>query len=253
MSTHAAPEATEKGTFNISTGAALVAAAAGAKGRQARQSRRDLDLRFGGRARGAGRRRRAARRKRRWTCLRATGFMFLLCAGAAIRRSSVCSRCVSRSAFAPSSIWPGPLTNPANARRRSWVFRRQPHRRGCARSMARAGRAACVRCAWARRAGRVDDHRRIEASRRCEIIRPPSGTGDRGSGRCRLLSVHPRQAGLRGCFARSSCGVERSAAENAAILERSLKARRGRSATWCCSMRQGHCRGGRRRGFQRRH
>ena len=103
-------------TFNVSTTAALVAAGAGCRGRQARQPLQHQPLRLGRPARGARRQHRAGARTRSPSCIDEVGFGFMF----APRHHAAMKHVVPvRKELAVRTIFNflGPLTNPAGAGR----------------------------------------------------------------------------------------------------------------------------------------
>jgi anthranilate phosphoribosyltransferase len=200
-----------RGTFNISTGAALVAVAVGAK--VAKHGNRAVTSRCGsadvlealGVPVGLG-------PEQAVECLRATGFMFLLAPAMhpAMKRVFPVRRALG---FRTIFNLAGPLTNPAGAQAQVLGVSSQALLRVVAEAMARLG----VRRAFvAHGSDGLDEITVSGESSLAEI----TGSREQGTGcSVRLFRLAPESVGLRRSSLFELAGGE-TAAENAAILER---------------------------------
>jgi anthranilate phosphoribosyltransferase len=201
------------GTFNISTGAALVAVAAGAKvakhGNRAVTSYcgsadvlEALDVPV------------ALSPERAVECLRATGFMFLYAPEMhpALKRVQPIRRALG---FRTIFNLAGPLTNPAGAPAQVMGVYSAPRLTLAAEAMARLG----VRHAFVvQGCDGLDELTLTGESRVAEV--KSAGNRDQGTGNSvRLFQLTPEEAGMARCSLSDLAGGE-TAAENAAILER---------------------------------
>jgi anthranilate phosphoribosyltransferase len=214
----------EQGTFNISTGAALVAAAAGAK--VAKHGNRAVTSMCGSadvlEALGVAV---VLPPKEAVECLRATGFTFLY--AAALNPSMKRVQAV-RKALGFRTIFnlAGPLSNPANARTQVMGVFAANRIALVAQSMANLG----VRHAFVVYGlDGLDELTVTGESMVAEVRCQPTAEWDRGiegPGDVRHYRVHPRQAGLEVSSLDQIKGGK-TAAENAAILEAVLKGEKG--------------------------
>ena len=220
-STPPARAATARGTFNISTAAALVAAAAGAARREARQPRGLVGLRLGRRARGARLRARAARRS--GSRARSTSSASASCSRPRTTRRCATPRpCGASSATRTVFNVLGPLTNPAGARAQVVGVYAPELVRTIAEVLAQLG------------AGARSSSTAPAAS---TSSRPPGRTSSARSSTAtvREREIDPLDARHRALRTRTSCAAARPG-ENAADDPGRLRGReRGRSATRSCS------------------
>jgi anthranilate phosphoribosyltransferase len=213
-----------KGTFNISTGAALVVAAAGAK--VAKHGNRAVTSTCGSadvlEALGVAV---ALPAKEAVDCLRATGFTFL---NAPLLNPSLKRVQAVRQSLGFRTIFnlAGPLSNPANARTQIMGVFAANRIAVVAQSMANLGvRHAFVVCGL----DGLDELTVTGESMVAEVRNRPTADWDRGiegPGDVRHYRVHPRQAGLEVALLDQLRGAD-TAAENAAILEAILKGEKG--------------------------
>jgi len=213
-----------KGTFNISTGAALVAAAAGAK--VAKHGNRAVTSMCGSadvlEALGVAV---ALPAKEAVECLRATGFTFLY--APALNPSMKRVQPVRKSlGFRTIFNLAGPLSNPANARTQVMGVFTADRIAVVAQSMANLG----VRHAFVVYGlDGLDELTVTGESMVAEVRCQPTAEWDRGiegPGDVRHYRVHPRQAGLEVSSLDQLKGGK-TAAENAAILEAILQGEKG--------------------------
>ena len=202
-----------RGTFNISTGAALVAVAAGAK--VAKHGNRAVTSRCGSadvlEALGVPI---ALDPERAADCLRATGFMFLLAPALhpAMKRVMPIRKALG---FRTIFNLAGPLTNPAGAKAQVMGVYAREKLPVAAESMARLS----VRHAFVAHGSDGLDEITISGETHLAEVQ---GSGDRAQGSgssVRLFSLSPEDAGLKRASLKDLAGGE-TAAENAAILER---------------------------------
>jgi anthranilate phosphoribosyltransferase len=214
----------DKGTFNISTGAALVAAAAGAK--VAKHGNRAVTSTCGSadvlEALGVSV---ALPPKEAVDCLRATGFTFLY--APALNPSLKRVQAVRRSlGFRTIFNLAGPLSNPANARTQIMGVFAANRIALVAQAMANLG----VRHAFVVYGlDGLDELTVTGESMVAEVKNRPIAEWDRGiegPGDVRHYRVHPRQAGIEVSSLDQLQGGK-TAAENAAILEAILKGEKG--------------------------
>jgi anthranilate phosphoribosyltransferase len=214
----------EQGTFNISTGAALVAAAAGAK--VAKHGNRAVTSTCGSadvlEALGVAV---ALPAKEAVECLRATGFTFLY--APALNPSMKRVQGVRKSlGFRTIFNLAGPLSNPANARTQIMGVFAANRIAVVAQSMANLG----VRHAFVVYGlDGLDELTVTGESMVAEVRNQPTAEWDRGvegPGDVRHYRVHPRQAGLEVSSLDQLRGGK-TAAENAAILEAILRGEKG--------------------------
>ena len=213
-----------QGTFNISTGAALVAAAAGAK--VAKHGNRAVTSTCGSadvlEALGVAV---ALPAKEAVDCLRATGFTFLY---APLLNPSLKRVQAVRKSLGFRTIFnlAGPLSNPANARTQIMGVFAANRIAVVAQSMANLG----VRHAFVVYGlDGLDELTVTGESMVAEVKNRPIAEWDRGiegPGDVRHYRVHPRQARLEVTSLDQLRGGE-TAAENAAILEAILKGEKG--------------------------
>ena len=213
-----------QGTFNISSGAALVAAAAGAK--VAKHGNRAVTSTCGSadvlEALGVPV---ALPPKEAVDCLRATGFTFLY--APSLNPSLKRVQAVRKSlGFRTIFNLAGPLSNPANARTQIMGVFAANRIAVVAQSMAHLG----VRHAFVVYGlDGLDELTVTGESMVAEVKNRPTAEWDRGiecPGDVRHYRVHPRQAGLDVTSLDQLRGGE-TAAENAAILEAILKGEKG--------------------------
>ncbi len=214
----------EQGTFNISTGAALVAAAAGAK--VAKHGNRAVTSTCGSadvlEALGVAV---ALPAKEAVECLRATGFTFLY--APALNPSMKRVQAVRKSlGFRTIFNLAGPLSNPANARTQVMGVFAANRIPVVAQSMANLG----VRHAFVVYGlDGLDELTVTGESMVAEVRNQPIAAWDRGiegPGDVRHYRVHPHQAGLEVSSLDQLRGGK-TVAENAAILEAILKGEKG--------------------------
>lgn len=214
----------EQGTFNISTGAALVAAAAGAK--VAKHGNRAVTSTCGSadvlEALGVAV---ALPAKEAVDCLRATGFTFLY--APALNPSMKRVQAVRKQlGFRTIFNLAGPLSNPANARTQIMGVFAANRIAVVAQSMANLG----VRHAFVVYGlDGLDELTVTGESMVAEVRNQPIAAWDRGiegSGDVRHYRVHPHQAGLEVSSPDQLRGGK-TAAENAAILEAILNGEKG--------------------------
>jgi anthranilate phosphoribosyltransferase len=213
-----------QGTFNISTGAALVAAAAGAK--VAKHGNRAVTSACGSadvlEALGVSV---ALPAKEAVECLRATGFTFLY---APSLNPSLKRVQAVRKALGFRTIFnlAGPLSNPANARTQIMGVFAADRIAVVAQSMANLG----VRHAFVVYGlDGLDELTVTGESMVAEVRNQPTAAWDRGvegPGDVRHYRVHPHQAGLEMASLDQLRGGD-TAAENAAILEAILNGEKG--------------------------
>jgi anthranilate phosphoribosyltransferase len=214
----------DMGTFNISTGAALVAAAAGAK--VAKHGNRAVSSMCGSadvlEALGVAV---ALPPKEAVECLRATGFTFLY--APALNPSMKRVQPVRKSlGFRTIFNLAGPLSNPANAQTQVMGVFAANRIAVVAQSMANLGvRHAFVVFGL----DGLDELTVTGETMVAEVRNQPTADWDRGvegPGDVRHYRVHPRQAGLEVSSLEQLRGGK-TAAENAAILEAILKGEKG--------------------------
>ncbi len=213
-----------QGTFNISRGAALVAAAAGAK--VAKHGNRAVTSTCGSadvlEALGV---HVALPAKEAVDCLRATGFTFL---NAPLLNPSLKRVQAVRQSLGFRTIFnlAGPLSNPANARTQIMGVFAANRIAVVAQSMANLGvRHAFVVFGL----DGLDELTVTGETMVAEVRNQPTSEWDRGvkgPGDVKHYRVHPRQAGLEVASLDQLLGGE-TAAENAAILEAILKGEKG--------------------------
>jgi anthranilate phosphoribosyltransferase len=201
------------GTFNISTGAALVAVAAGAK--VAKHGNRAVTSKCGSadvlEALGVPV---ALAPEQAAACLRATGFMFLLAPALhpAMKRVMPIRRALG---FRTIFNLAGPLTNPAGARAQVMGVYSAGKLPVVAEAMARLG----VRHAFVAHGSDGLDEITVSGETQLAEVRT-AGTGEQGSANTvRLFHLAPEDVGLGRASLSALAGGE-TAAENAAILER---------------------------------
>jgi len=213
-----------KGTLNISTGAALVAAAAGAK--VAKHGNRAVTSMCGSadvlEALGIAV---ALPPKEAVECLRATGFTFLY--APALNPSMKRVQPVRKSlGFRTIFNLAGPLSNPANAQTQVMGVFAADRIAVVAQSMANLG----VRHAFVVYGlDGLDELTVTGESMVAEVRNQPTAAWDRGiegPGDVRHYRVHPRQAGLE-ISSLDQLQGGKTAAENAAILEAIFKGEKG--------------------------
>ena len=203
------------GTFNISTGAALVAAAAGAK--VAKHGNRGVTSKCGSadvlEAMGVSV---ALTPEQSVACLRATGFTFLY--APALHPAMKHVQPV-RKALGFRTIFnlAGPLTNPAGARAQVMGVFSGSRLTVVAEAMARLG----VRHAFVVHGGDgLDELSLTDESSVAEVQNQEIGNSEQGTdSSVRVFKFSPEDAGLQRCSLEALRGGE-TAAENAAILER---------------------------------
>ncbi len=214
----------EIGTFNISTGAALVAAAAGAK--VAKHGNRAVSSMCGSadvlEALGVSV---ALPPKEAVECLRATGFTFLF--APALNPSMKRVQPVRKSlSFRTIFNLAGPLSNPANARTQVMGVFAADRIAVVAQAMANLGiRHAFVVYGL----DGLDELTVTGETMVAEVRCQPTAAWDRGiegPGEVRHFRFHPRQAGLEVSSLDQLLGGK-TAAENAAILEAMLQGEKG--------------------------
>src|SRR5271163_3563968 len=213
-----------KGTFNISTGAALVAAAAGAK--IAKHGNRGVTSVCGSadvlEALGVAISLPAADAVE---CLRATGFTFLYAPmlNPSLKRVQAVRRSMG---FRTIFNLAGPLSNPANARAQIMGVFAADRIALVAQSMAHLG----VRHAFvAHGLDGLDELTITGETMVAEVRNQPTAEWDRGiegPGDVRHFRIHPHQAGLEVASLEQLRGGD-TAAENAAILEMILQGEKG--------------------------
>jgi anthranilate phosphoribosyltransferase len=225
-----------QGTFNISTGAALVAAAAGAK--VAKHGNRGVTSTCGSadvlEALGVAV---ALPVKEAVDCLRATGFTFLY--APSLNPSLKRVQAVRKSlGFRTIFNLAGPLSNPANARTQIMGVFAANRIAVVAQSMANLG----VRHAFVVYGlDGLDELTVTGESMVAEVRSQPTAEWDRGidgPGSVRHYRVHPRQAGIEVSSLDQLQGGK-TAAENAAILEAILKGEKGPKRDVAADMREG--------------
>ena len=229
----------EKGTFNISTGAALVAAAAGAK--VAKHGNRAVTSTCGSadvfEALGVAV---ELPPKEAVECLRATGFAFLYAPSLnpSLKRVQGVRKSLS---FRTIFNLAGPLSNPANARTQIMGVFAANRIAVVAQSMANLGvRHAFVVFGL----DGLDELTITGESMVAEVRNRPTADWDKGIGSpgdVRHYRLHPRQAGLEVSSLDQLSGGKRPPRTQRS-LRRSSRGRWGRSATSCSSMRQGRSR-----------
>ncbi len=208
------------GTFNISTGAALVAVAAGAK--VAKHGNRAVTSCCGSadvlEALGVPV---TLNPEQAVECLRATGFMFLYAPEMhpALKRVQPIRRALG---FRTIFNLAGPLTNPAGAPAQVMGVYSVPRLTLAAEAMARLG----VRHAFVVHGSDGLDELTLTGESRVAEVKS-AGKRDQGLGnRVRLFQLTPEEAGLNRCVLDELVGSE-TAAENATILERIFDGEQG--------------------------
>jgi anthranilate phosphoribosyltransferase len=214
----------DQGTFNISTGAALVAAAAGAK--VAKHGNRAVSSMCGSadvlEALGVAV---ALPPKEAVECLRATGFTFLF--APALNPSMKRVQPVRKSlSFRTIFNLAGPLSNPANARTQVMGVFAADRIAVVAQAMANLG----IRHAFVVHGlDGLDELTVTGETMVAEVRCRPTAAWDRGiegPGDVRHFRFHPRQAGLE-VSSRDQLQGGKTAAENATILEAVLQGEKG--------------------------